>query len=82
MLARTYANDDEHSPIVLAAFKEISDTLEYEKNVGETLSPLQILKTPVARRRVAIGISCSVFSVIIGNVIASYYIGQSGTSRS
>jgi len=76
VVAQTYANGDSHNPIVLAAFKEIVDTIEYEKNVGETLSLVQMFNTPVARKRVALAVSAAVFSVIAGNVIASYYLGS------
>ena len=46
------------------AFKEIIDTIEYEKNVGETLSLVQMVKTPVARKIVALAVSAAVFSTI------------------
>ncbi|MCJ1358685.1 MAG: hypothetical protein MMC33_008685 [Icmadophila ericetorum] len=75
VVAQTYANGDSSNPIVLAAFKEIIDTLNYEKNVGETLSIAQLFKTPVARKRVLLACSAAVFSTIAGNVIASYYLG-------
>lgn len=66
VVAQTYANGDAQNPIVLAAFKEIIDTIEYEKNVGETLSLVQMIKTPVARKRVALAVSAAVFSTIAG----------------
>jgi hypothetical protein len=55
---QTYANGDTQNPIVLVAFKEIIDTIEYEKNVGESLSLVQMAKTPVA----------AVFSTIAGEI--------------
>jgi hypothetical protein len=66
VVAQTYANGDAHNPIVLVAFKEIIDTIAYEKNVGETLSLVQLVKTPVARKRVALAVSAAVFSTIAG----------------
>lgn len=75
VVAQTYANGDRENPIVLAAYKEIVDTIEYEKNVGETLSLTQVVKTPNARKRVALACSAAVFSTIAGNVVASYYLG-------
>lgn len=66
VVAQTYANGDTDSPIVLAAYKEIVDTLDYERNVGETLSVMQMVKTPVARKRVLLAVSGMVFSVIAG----------------
>jgi hypothetical protein len=43
-LGQTHANGDINNPIVLAQLKEIVDTIEYEKNVGETLSLTQIVE--------------------------------------
>lgn len=68
VVAQTYANGDAQNPIVLVAFKEIIDTIEYEKNVGETLSLVQMVKTPVARKRVALAVSAAVFSTIAGQL--------------
>jgi sugar porter (SP) family MFS transporter len=75
VIAQAYANGDTSNPVVLAQFKEIVDTFEYEKNVGETLSLKQMVKTPVARKRVTLALSAAVFSTISGNVIVSYYLG-------
>ena len=75
VVAQTYANGDATNPIVLAAYKEIIDTLNYERNVGETLSLVHLFKTRVARKRVLLACSAAVFSTIAGNVIASYYLG-------
>ncbi|KAI6901411.1 MFS general substrate transporter [Hortaea werneckii] len=71
VLAQTYADGDRNSPVVIAALKEIIDTLEYEKSNNEKLC----FRTPSARRRIALACSAAVFSTISGNVIASYYIG-------
>ncbi|KAF1985002.1 sugar transporter [Aulographum hederae CBS 113979] len=76
VVAHTYADGDYNSPIVLTAFREIVDTIEFEKNVGETLSLKQLFKTPAARKRVTLAASAAVFSTIAGNVIASYYLGS------
>ncbi|KAI6797507.1 hypothetical protein KC332_g16234 [Hortaea werneckii] len=71
VLAQTYADGDRESPVVIAALKEIVDTLEYEKKNNEKLC----FRTPSARRRIALACSAAVFSTISGNVIASYYLG-------
>jgi hypothetical protein len=39
------------------------------------MSPKEIFKTPVSRKRFLIGISPGPFSCIAGNIIASYYLG-------
>lgn len=40
------------------------------------MSPLEIVKTPTARKRLLIGMSPGPFSCIAGNIIASYYLGS------
>ena len=66
VLAQTCADGDDQAPIVLAQYKEIFDTIQYEKNAGETLSVKQMFKTPSARRRVMLVISCALGTVIVG----------------
>lgn len=61
--------------MVLAVYREIVDTLKWEKEQGQTLSPMELIKTPVARKRFLIGMSPGPFSCIAGNIIASYYLG-------
>ncbi|KAI7231185.1 hypothetical protein KC330_g6549 [Hortaea werneckii] len=41
VLAQTYADGDRNSPVVIAALKEIVDTLEYEKSNNEKLVSLK-----------------------------------------
>ncbi|KAI7277653.1 hypothetical protein KC345_g6498 [Hortaea werneckii] len=71
VLAQTYADGDRDSPVVIAALKEIVDTLKYERKNNEKLC----FRTSPARRRIALACSAAVFSTISGNVIASYYLG-------
>ncbi|KAK2609596.1 hypothetical protein N8I77_003091 [Diaporthe amygdali] len=73
--AQTNANGDPNDPVVLAVYKEIIDTLAWEKKEGRSLSPMEIVKTPAARKRFLIGMSPGPFSCIAGNIIASYYLG-------
>ncbi|KAH6712378.1 MFS sugar transporter-like protein [Leptodontidium sp. MPI-SDFR-AT-0119] len=75
VIAQTYANGDESDVIVLAQYKQVVDTIHYEREIGETLSLNQLVKTPAARKRITLAVSVAVFSTISGNVIASYYLG-------
>ena len=75
VVAQTNANGDQSDPVVLAVYKEIIDTLKWEKEEGHTMSPMQVLKNPVSRKRLLIGMSPGPFSCIAGNIIASYYLG-------
>lgn len=75
-VAQTNANGDLSDPVALAVYKEIVDTLRWEKEEKRTMTPLQIAKDPVARKRLLIGMSVGPFSCIAGNIIASYYLGD------
>ena len=48
----------------------------WEKSEGRTVSPMEMIRTPVARKRLLIGMSPGPFSCIAGNIIASYYLGD------
>lgn len=74
VVAQTNANGDANDPVVLTVYKEIIDTLAWEKKEGRTLGINEIWKTPAARKRVLIGMSPGPFSCIAGNIIASYYL--------
>lgn len=74
VVAQTNASGDLNHPVVLTVYKEIIDTLAWEKKEGRTLGIAEIWKTPVARKRVLIGMSPGPFSCIAGNIIASYYL--------
>ncbi|KAF2098320.1 putative hexose carrier protein [Rhizodiscina lignyota] len=75
-VAQTNANGNVSDPVVVTIYKEIIDTLEWEKKEGITMSPLEIVKTPAARKRLLIGMSPGPFSCVAGNIIASYYLGD------
>lgn len=76
VVAQTNSNGDPNDAVALTVYKEIIDTLSWEKKEGRTLSPIEIVKTPVARKRLLLGTSPGVFSTIAGNIIASYYLGS------
>ena len=76
VLAQVNASGDLYDPVVMTQYKEIVDTLNYEKAMsGTKMSPRELIRTPVARRRLLIGASPGLFSCIAGNVISSYYLG-------
>lgn len=76
VVALSNANGDMQDPVATAVYKQIVDTLQWEKKEGRTMSPKEIFKTPTARKRVLIGGSAGPFSCIAGNIIASYYLGD------
>jgi hypothetical protein len=71
VIAQTCADGDEQDPVVLATFREVVDTIDFEKNAGETLSATQMVKSPSARRRILLVVSCALATVIVGNQIVS-----------
>ncbi|KAF2765509.1 putative hexose carrier protein [Teratosphaeria nubilosa] len=75
-VAQANADGDVTDPVVLTIYKEIVDTLKWEKEEQRTMTPLQIAKDPIARKRLLIGMSAGPFSCVAGNIIASYYLGD------
>jgi hypothetical protein len=76
VVALTNANGDISHPVVLTVYKEIIDTIAWEKKEGRTMSPKEMFDTPTARKRLLIGMSAGPFSCVAGNIIASYYLGS------
>jgi len=75
VLARVNARGDKENPVVVSEFARIIDALQTDQAVAaKAMSPKELIRTPVARRRLAIGASPGLFSCIAGNIIASYYI--------
>lgn len=66
VVAQTYANGIVSDPMVVAQYKEIVDTMDYEMNVGETISVKEMFSTSIARRRITLAISAAIFSTISG----------------
>lgn len=80
VVARVNARGDKTDPRVVVEFQRIVDALHMDKAVAaKAMSPKELIRTPTARRRLAIGASPGLFSCIAGNIIASYYLGQSLT---
>ncbi|RDW78309.1 hypothetical protein BP5796_06161 [Coleophoma crateriformis] len=75
IIAYTSCDGDENNPIVLVQYKEMVETLDFEKNAGETLSMMEIVKTPSARKRTMLACSVAVCTMLSGNNIISYYLG-------
>jgi hypothetical protein len=65
-VALANSNGDLNSPVTVAVFKEIFDALEWEKSQGKSLSPLEIFRGKVTRRRVMIGASPGVLTSSTG----------------
>ena len=68
----TNTNGDPDDPVAVAVYREIVDTLAWEKDVGKTMSPLEIFKGKVSRRRLMIGSSPGVLTSSTGNIIGEH----------
>lgn len=75
VIAITHADGNLEDPVVLLRFKEIADTLEWEKNSGQTTSLREVVKTKSNMRRIMLVISVAVITMLSGNNIVSYYLG-------
>lgn len=71
VIALTYADGDTANPIALASYREIIDTLNWEREAGETMTFLQMVKTPSSRKRTLLAVSVSVFVMLSGMIYPS-----------
>lgn len=69
-VAQTNSHGDVSDPIAAPVFKEIVDTLKWEKENGPSMSPLEMFKSASTRKRLLIGMCPGPFSCIAGNIIA------------
>ncbi|KAJ9160689.1 MFS sugar transporter-like protein [Coniochaeta hoffmannii] len=74
-LAQANARGDETNELVLLQYREICDTLDFERQDEAQLGLKQILRNKGARKRLIIAGTCAFFSTLAGNIIASYYLG-------
>jgi MFS family permease len=74
VLAVTHASGNISDPVVIVEHREITETLNFEKNAGSQ-SPFEVIRTPGNRKRIMLCLSVAVFSMTMGNNIATYYLG-------
>ncbi|EXJ80600.1 hypothetical protein A1O3_06883 [Capronia epimyces CBS 606.96] len=74
VLAVSHAWGDKTDPVVVTEYREITQTLEFEKTNGST-SVLEIIRTPGNRKRIMLCLSVAIFSMTMGNNVVSYYLG-------
>jgi hypothetical protein len=66
VIAITHADGNLEDPSVLLRFKEITETLEWEKNSGQTTSFKEVVKTKSNMRRIMLVVSVSVITMLSG----------------
>lgn len=74
VLAVAHAWGDKTNPVVVTEYREITETLQFEKSAGST-SVLETIRTPGNRKRLMLCLSVAIFSMTMGNNIVSYYLG-------
>jgi len=66
VIALTDANGNRADQLVLVQYQAIIDTIAFEKNNGETLSPMTMVKTKSNRRRMMLASSVAVCAILSG----------------
>lgn len=66
VVAITHSNGDLDAPETMVQYQEIIDAIKWEKECGETLSFVQMVRTASARKRVMLVLSVAVFTTLSG----------------
>jgi hypothetical protein len=74
-LAQTYSDGNIDDAVVIVQYREIADTLGFEKAYKGQDTLKQIAKNPSSRKRILLVVSVAVFCMLSGNNIISYYLG-------
>ncbi|KAJ5908984.1 MFS sugar transporter-like protein [Penicillium taxi] len=75
-LAATHSDGNISDSEVLIQMGEIKAAIEWERNAGEKLTMIDTVKTPANRKRMMLALSVAVFSMMSGNNVVSYYLGD------
>lgn len=75
LLAVVNSCGDTSDPLVLLQYREIADTIAWEKTEGQQLSFREAYRNPVNRKRLVIAISFSAMVMLPGTNIITYYFG-------
>lgn len=73
VLAQTNANGNIRDDIVRLQFRQIYETIEYER---DPMSSQEVLRNRGARKRLIITATCALFSMLTGNIFVMYNIGK------
>ncbi|KIW18328.1 hypothetical protein PV08_02616 [Exophiala spinifera] len=85
-IAATGSNGDLNDPAVLIQYREITDTLAFERSYEKPSFISQCLNSASTRKRIFLVTQVALFSMLAGNNIISYYLGtmlnQAGVTNS
>ncbi|CAI7644228.1 unnamed protein product [Penicillium palitans] len=76
VVASIYSSGDVSCPVAIAQHCEILNAMRQEQESGKTLSYAEIVRTPNSRKRLILALSVAVISMLSGNNIVSYYLGD------
>jgi sugar porter (SP) family MFS transporter len=75
-LAYYHAEGNEKDPLVEFEFREVTATIQLDKEVADSVGWSTLFKTPGNRKRMRIIIAIAFFSQWSGNGLASYYLNK------
>ncbi len=74
-LAQTHSNGNIDDPAVLVQFRQITDTLTFERSFEKSTFVKQFASSSTTRRRIFLVCTVAVCTMLSGNNIISYYFG-------
>ncbi|KIW56170.1 hypothetical protein PV05_04849 [Exophiala xenobiotica] len=75
VLAIMAANGDKSHPVVVTQYKQVYDTVTFEKTNKASQNWLDAFRTRNSRRRMMLACSCAIIGNMSGSGIISYYLG-------
>jgi len=75
-LAYYHANGNDQDPLVQFEYNEIKEAIALDRQAAETVSWIDLVRTPGNRRRMRIIIALAFFSQWSGNGLVSYYLNK------
>lgn len=76
VVASIYSSGDITCPVATAQHWEILNAMRQEQESGKTLSYVEMVRTSNSRKRLILVVSVAVISMLAGNNIVSYYLGD------
>ncbi|KAJ5497891.1 hypothetical protein N7453_006942 [Penicillium expansum] len=76
VVASIYSSGDDSCHVAIAQHREILNAMRQEQDSGQTLSYVEIVRTSNSRKRLILVVSVAVISMLSGNNIVSFYLGD------
>lgn len=75
MLAKINGRDPE-DPVVQLQYREVIDTLEYEKTDGQSMSFKDMIQTSANRKRLFLALSVAPLAMLTGSNVITYVVSN------